>query len=247
MNMKKWYKAAEERCSIRKYSAPPTDYELTQLVTLSEQIEGSGVRIEVLRAGDVFSTGLIKQVITGTDCFAAIIEKKNAQPFMAGYMGEAFVLECTLLGLGTCWLGASYKRSAVLSNIELAEDEKLRCIISIGRPGQGFARRNRKNLRQLMKLDNEDFDREIARLAPWQLSALKCAQIAPTAVNAQPFMLEALENSVCVMNTGWNFGYGMLDCGIAMLHIEAGAAFEGVFGKWVDRDDVMCFESVLED
>ncbi|MBQ3552414.1 MAG: nitroreductase family protein [Clostridia bacterium] len=247
MNMKKWYKAAEERCSIRKYSAPPTDYEITQLIMLAEQISGNGIRIEVMREEDVFSTGLIKQVITGTDCFAAIIEKNTAQPFMTGYIGEAFVLECTLLGLGTCWLGASYKRSAVLSKIDLSEDEKLRCIISIGRSGQEFSRRKRKNLRQLMKLDSEDFDREIAQMAPWQLAAIKCAQIAPTAINAQPFMLEVLENSVCVMNTGWNFGYGMVDCGIAMLHIEAGAAFDGVFGKWVMKDNVMRFESISED
>ena len=31
--------------------------------------------------------------------------------------------------------------------------------------------------------------------------------------------------------------FGKLDCGIAMLHIELGAAHGGVFGEWTVSDD----------
>lgn len=51
---------------------------------------------------------------------------------MGGYIGEAFVLECTARGIATCWLGASYKKSKVREFVDLKEDETLACIIAFG-------------------------------------------------------------------------------------------------------------------
>lgn len=51
---------------------------------------------------------------------------------MGGYIGEAFVLECTARGIATCWLGASYKKSKVREFVDIKEDETLACIIAFG-------------------------------------------------------------------------------------------------------------------
>ncbi len=47
--------------------------------------------------------------------------------------------------------------------------------------------------------------------------------------------------------TGGNFGFGMLDCGITMLHLELGAAHGGVAGDWtLDGDDAIFHPTSFE-
>jgi len=69
----------------------------------------------------------------------------------------------------------------------------------------------------------------------WVWSALNDARMAPSAVNRQPwgFRVGAEGITVFVRGRGSEFGISRrLDCGIAMLHLEAGAAARGIFGKW---------------
>ena len=56
--------------------------------------------------------------------------------------------------------------------------------------------------------------------------------MAPSAINAQPWAFEVTEGRISVKTISSNYGYGNLDCGIAMMHVELGAAHAGVTGDW---------------
>ena len=227
--MERWYGAAGARFSVRSYAAAPTDEQLAALKQTAATLSARGARLVVTRDDAVFS-GLLGKKIKGTDAFAALVSA-DARPETAGYIGEAFVLECAAMGLGTCWLGANFSKAGLNKAVALAQDEKTACVISIGVSAEKYVARKRRSLAELTEISEEEY----AALPEWKRCAIECARMAPSAMNAQPWSFDPSGEGIGVENVSWNFGYGRLDCGIAMLHIELGAAHCGVFGEW--RED----------
>ncbi len=79
------------------------------------------------------------------------------------------------------------------------------------------------------------------KLPEWQKCAVEAGRLAPSARNVQPWEFDVLKDSIQVACVSRNFGYGALDCGIAMLHIEVGAAHCGVYGSWEIKDRLPLF------
>ena len=140
---------------------------------------------------------------------------------MGGYIGEAFVLECTARGIATCWLGASYKKSKVREFVDIKEDETLACIIAFGFYDGKVKHTKKKSIEQLTGLNAAAF----SALPAWQQEAVNCARLSPSALNKQPWELDIKEDSIELINNSNNWGFGGVDCGIAMLHLELGAEF----------------------
>lgn len=115
--MTKWYKAAQKRYSVRRYKQEPSLEDMLALESAAASLSVRGVRIAVGVEQKVFS-GILGSRIKGTSAFAAFISQ-NGDETSLGYLGEAFILECTSLGLGTCWLGANFNRGALSSAIKL--------------------------------------------------------------------------------------------------------------------------------
>ncbi len=233
--MKRWYDAVPKRYSVRKYEAGPSLEQMLSLEQMAEALSTRGVRIAVAVEERAFQ-GLAGSRIKGTTALAAILSK-GAEPFAPGYIGEAFLLECTAMGLGTCWLGASFNRGGVYGAIRLNEGEKLHCVTPIGVPGEPFVRRPRKSIEELTWLAEDEFE----ALPQWQREAIACARLSPSAINAQPWEFLPTGEGIAVKRTSRNFGFGALDCGIAMLHIELGAAHAGVTGSWHMRKEGQTF------
>ena len=233
--MTKWYKAAQKRYSVRRYEQEPSLEDMLALESAAASLSVRGVRIAVGVEQKVFS-GILGSRIKGTGAFAAFISK-NGDEVSLGYLGEAFILECTSRGLGTCWLGANFNRGALNAAIKLKKDEKAVCVTPIGVADEPFVRRKRRGVAELTWLNDEEFE----RLPAWQRSAVQCAILAPSAVNRQPYELIPENGGISVVDCGGNFGFGDVDRGIAMLHIELGAAAEGVHGTWRRRGEDMCF------
>ena len=78
-------------------------------------------------------------------------------------------------------------------------------------------------------------------LPAWQQEAVNCARLSPSALNKQPWELDIKEDSIELINNSNNWGFGGVDCGIAMLHLELGAEFRGVFGEWKFKDGAPVF------
>lgn len=148
-SMQRWYEASQRRFSVRRYKDGPEEKQLEALAGMAELLRAHGVRIAIGRSEEVFRPIFLWYgKISGTNSFAAIIVQKDAEPEMAGYVGEAFVLECTAMGLGTCWLGASYHKQTALSAVELSEGERIACITPIGVPDEEYTARPRPLVRK---------------------------------------------------------------------------------------------------
>lgn len=231
-NMERWHSAAQARFSVRRYREGPGAEELEALKAAAARMCGRGVRV-AFASGDVFKPLFLWYgKITGAACFAAFIAGPGATPHSIGYLGEAFILEATALGLGTCWVGGTYHRGRALEAVELAEGERIAAITPLGVSAESYVGRPRKTLTELTGLSQE----ALQALPAWQQSALTCARIAPSAVNKQPWRFVPSGEGIELIQTGGNFGYGGIDLGIAMLHIELGAAHCSVSGAWEEKE-----------
>ena len=235
--MERWFSAVSSRFAVRKYAASPAPEELDSLRETAAQLSTGGVRIVIAESSKVFAPVFLGMGrVTGTNAFAAFIAKEDTPAHLIGYMGEAFVLEATALGLGTCWLGI-FNKKEVFAAIDLAEDEGIVCITPLGEPAESYTARPRKSLDVLTGMTRE----QLLALPDWQQRALECARRAPSAVNAQNWKFLPNENAINVISTGNAHGYGRLNIGIAMLHIELGAAHCGVTGTWEEENGLYRF------
>jgi len=141
-----------------------------------------------------------------------------------GYFGELLILEATLLGLGTCWVGGTFDRKS--TPIELSDEESITCVITIGNVPSDLStrekfikkithRRRSKTIEEMTVSDEE--------LPEWFLSGMRAVQKAPSAVNRQPVKFTYRDEAVtaAVDNTSQE-GFAF-DLGIAKLHFEIGA------------------------
>ena len=227
--MERWYNAAERRASVREFDSTLDRERFYSLKAfINSNLTAENARLVLLAKNGILKSFILPYgKISGTNCFAAVISDKENK-FMAGYLGESFVLECTARGYATCWLGASYNKRIVNNIIDLDANECLCGIIAVGLKEDPVKQAKKKSIEKLTGLDPESF----RKLPAWQQSALNCARIAPSALNRQPWELEINEDSIGIITNSYNFGFAEIDKGIAMMHIELGAAAEGVYGEW---------------
>lgn len=174
-----------------------------------------------------------------------------------GYQMEKAVLRAGDLGLGTCWLGGSFQRSAFARKMNLQDDESMPAVASLGycHPRSGLRDRLiRRGAGSDSRLpwDELFFDRSFSTpLDPASVvgyaQALEMVRIAPSASNRQPWR---------ILRDGSNFHFYLkrspgyqrrnlslvnipdlqrVDIGIAMCHFELAASEAGHKGNWVVR------------
>jgi hypothetical protein len=78
----------------------------------------------------------------------------------------------------------------------------------------------------------EEIARGHCRWPEWAVWGIEAAQLAPSAMNLQPWRFRYENGAVVVGAAPGLTGFRRLDCGIAMLHFELGARAEGVDGAW---------------
>jgi len=250
----------KERISCRSFDKNKTDdAALKKLGAYIDEINGeakSKVRFMLTsKPGKNDSTEKLGTygVISGTNLFIIGVvdkEKKNEAEF--GYLFEKIVLFATALGLGTCWLGGTFKRSDFEQKASLAENEYIPIVSPVGvkkgktrlldmamRAGAGSNKR---------KPWSELFFETIAETPLTEEKAgayktvLEMVRIAPSASNKQPWRIIKDENEfkfyICR-----NDGYGSAsydlqknDVGIAMCHFELAAKELGLKGSWQGKN-----------
>jgi len=180
--------------------------------------------------------------VTGARTFIAFVgdmTNPNVQE-MVGYTGEGVVLEATALGLNTCWVGGFFHPEVTGKLAGTNEHERVLAVTPVGyariSPSlqemvmSGFGRHHRRE-----PLSSLVSGLEEGRWPEWVRAALEAARLAPSAINRQPWKFHVGLNviNVSVRIRGPDFGVSKrLDCGIAMLHLELGAASCGVRGRW---------------
>lgn len=129
----------------------------------------------------------------------------------AGAIGEAFVLEATAMGIGTCWVGGSVRRDALKGR--LPKGASLLCVIALGKPVTPLTpppTRPRMSPEQLCRGEWRKWPEELIRAAT-------LVQQAPSGMNQQPWALLVTPNGEFAVQSPAG---SALDAGIAVLHAE---------------------------
>jgi nitroreductase len=253
-----------ERFSCRTYLRKPIDEGALKPLKAFLEGLGPGPFRSRTRFGLLAATAEDERALQGLGTYGMI---RSPQGFIVGAMGpgpknledfgyqmERAILEAAGLGLATCWLGGSFRKSRFSKSIGVAGDETVPAVASLGysadaeRSGGWAGRAIKRSLRLAPEklFFSGGFDRplgadESGALAP----ALEAVRWAPSASNKQPWRI--------VRGAGrWHFylqrteGYGKgllsklspmadvqrIDMGIAMCHFELAARELGLPGTW---------------
>jgi len=174
----------------------------------------------------------------------------------AGYCLEQVIIRITHLGLGTCWLGGTFKRASFAERLSLSNDEVIPAISPVGHARDRRTIRERV-LRSFVGADQRKpwavlfsegaMDKPLPREAAGDYAtALDCLRLAPSASNMQPWrIVKSKESNVFHFFLKRTPGYGkflrgldlqLVDMGIAMSHFELAARETGLDGTWKAGD-----------
>jgi hypothetical protein len=224
--------AIDERRSRRLYLTKPI--EASHLSKLHDFITAynaeSGLTIRFVEDGSSAFSSLRKSygLFSGVRSLLVLAGPKSDPNLKekAGYYGEMLVLEATILGLGTCWVGGTFDSKSAI--YELTVEEELVCVIPVGyvealsfkeKMVHQMVAGKSKSIEQLLKADS--------KLPENYLEAFRAVQKAPSAANRQPIHFE-LKKDVLKIYTEDDGKFNLVDLGIAKAHFEVaiGGQFE---------------------
>lgn len=207
------YEAIPARYSCRSYAGSPSPADWASLSYAAGRYTLPGARLLLHTVSPDIFTGIVLGYGKITGCTTvAVLAASIATPHSrihAGILGEAFCLEAAALGLGTCWVGGTYKRKQL--DLPLNADETVLAIIAVGIPAKASPAepRRRKPLDRLCRSNPSAWPEEI-------LAAAQAVQQAPSALNLQPWEM-ALKGNQFFIDTP---DRQQLDLGIAVCHAE---------------------------
>ena len=208
--------AVKERHSVRAYTDKRIEGEVKQklLECIAECNKESGLNIQLVcdepKAFDCMLAHYGK--FSGVQNYIALVGKKDDDLYeKCGYYGEKLVLFAQMLGLNTCWVGASF--SKVKTAYVLQKGEKLALVIAIG---YGKTAGNPHKSKKL-----EEVTEDVQNLPEWFANGVQCALLAPTALNQQKFKFSF--NGKRVFAKSGRGVFVKTDLGIAKYHFEIGA------------------------
>ncbi|MBC8060225.1 MAG: nitroreductase family protein [Clostridiaceae bacterium] len=248
----------KERTSIRSYNSQPLDSTVAdKVIHLLNESKGPfdiDTRFNLVNANlDHIDSNLklgTYGVIKGTSWFIASAVKNTSTSLIElGYKLEKGILYATSLGLGTCWLGGTFKKGEFAKVMNLKEDEILPIITPIGYSSESrrlmdsFIRltagsKNRKPWSEMFF--NNNFSKPLTEALAEEYSIpLEMLRLAPSASNKQPWRIVKngdtydfyLEHT---KGYGKAFSYDiqMVDMGIALCHFELTSIELGLAGNW---------------
>lgn len=217
------------RISIRAYLPDPIDPDQRRQLekTITQCNEASGLRIRLVCGDPAPFAGLGKSygMLTGVQNYLLFAGPASDLDLRekCGYYGEKVILTAAAMGLGTCWVGGTYDKSACLKSLD--EGEELVCAAAIGHtPEERTGReklirrvtgRKTKSLAELVK--------GLSHAPDWFMSGMASVQRAPSARNRQPVRFEYRTDGAVQAVMTEETAFSPVDLGIAKLHFELGA------------------------
>lgn len=241
--------AMQVRRSVRNFNGKPLPPEtVEQLLSFAESTKspfGGNVTIR-LKAFDLKGTykpstyGMISGAV---DFFLIGLEHTPESALTTGFRFEQVVLKATQMGLGTCWIAATFKGTDFDAGQEWPAGEQLTIICPVGVPAvQSIKEKltrltlrsnSRKPFASLFFKNN--FTTPLTAEDTFG-EALEMMRIAPSSTNSQPWRALVSGDSV-------HFYYkpkseaSVLDCGIGLCHFSATEEFNGHKGEYFKASD----------
>lgn len=210
------FETMKARHSVRSYNDRKIEGDAANILRslIEECNKESGLNIQLCldepKAFDSFMAHYGK--FNNVNNYIALIGKKSKElDEKIGYFGEKIVLKATELGLGSCWVAISYSKSKCGCTIR--SGEKLVCVIAVGYFDKGGVPHKTKTIEELSHVNGD--------LPEWFRHGMEAAQLAPTAMNQQKFII-SLDGDTVTAKAGTGF-YTKLDLGIIKYHFELGA------------------------
>ncbi len=214
--MREMEKIIKERHSVRSYLDKEIEKkkvdELNELIDIINKKEDLNIQL-ILNDREVFDKFILHYGrIKNCNNYIALIGKKDSLlEEKVGYFGEQIVLKAQGLGLNTCWVAGTYKKSIVKAKIN--NNEKLVCIIAIGYGKTNGVVRKSKTIEEVT--DSKDYP-------DWFKKGVEFALLAPTAINQQKFKFDYIDDNI-VKAKALRGHLTKIDLGIVKYHFELGA------------------------
>ncbi|MDE7412410.1 MAG: hypothetical protein K2N05_01285 [Muribaculaceae bacterium] len=236
--------AMKERRSVRTFDGNGINKE--QIAQLEKAIDESaspfGGKLTILlrkfNLKDGYKPSTYGMIKGAEDFFLLGIGSDEASSITAGYRFEQVVLKAWQLGLGTCWIAATFKGSDFDRGVEWPEGEELKVICPVGKAEKPSMKekltrltlgsKNRKPFNSLFFY--KDFKTAVPENDQFH-EALEMLRIAPSSTNSQPW--RALVDGDTV-----HFYYqqkspaSVLDTGIGICHFHETEKFYGHDGSF---------------
>ena len=238
--------AMKERRSVRTFDGNGITTE--QKATLEKVIQEStspfggnvSIRLRSFNLEKDYKPSTYGMIKGAVDFFLLGIGSDEDSALSAGFRFEQVVLHAWELGLGTCWIAATFKGSDFDKNETWPQGEELKVICPVGKSQKpsikeklarfSLGSRKRKPFDELFFFNN--FTTSVPTDNPFY-EALEMLRIAPSSTNSQPWRTLVTENEV-------HFYYkpksaaSILDSGIGICHFSETEKFhghEGTFSK----------------
>ena len=197
-----------------------------------------GFRIElVLNNGEAFK-GFTRSygMLSGVNHYFGLIASED-DPHAnekLGYYGELLVLQATILGLGTCWVGGTFSKSK--TPFQLESGEHLACLITVGEVKEELSSKE-QFIHKMSHLRKSKEAYELYRsgieLPYWLVMGMEAVAKAPSAMNKQPVRFYHEKEGIYARVKRETKHLVAFDLGIAKLHFEIGAGENGCpEGAW---------------
>lgn len=205
--------AVRMRYSVRTFDKKPVEKEVKEkIVVYAEGLQnplGPKIKIQFIEKdiapnGEKLGTyGIIK----GAELYLGVTVPKEEYALEAlGYDFEQLVLYTTSLGLGTCWLGGTFNRSAFVSAMQIGEKEMFPILSPLGYPAQKKSI-TEQLMRKTVKADGrlewkelffkDGFETQLSSEEAGEYRfPLEMVRLAPSAVNKQPWRVVVADHGV---------------------------------------------------
>ena len=241
--------AMRERRSVRTFNGEGISNEL--YAELEKAIEESNspfggnltIKLKKFNLKEGYKPSTYGMIKGAEDFFLLGIGSDEASAITTGYRFEQVVLRAWQLGLGTCWIAATFKGSDFDKDIEWPDGEELKVISPVGKAEKPSMKekltrltlgsKNRKPFNDLFFY--HDFKTPVPVDNQFR-EALEMLRLAPSSTNSQPWRTLVVGETV-------HFYYkpkspaSILDTGIGICHFHETEKFysqEGHFSKVSD-------------
>lgn len=224
--------AMDERRSRRLYmNQPIEDSVLSKLQILIDSYNAaSGLSIRFVEDGSSAFNSFRKSygLFSGVRSLFVLVGQKTDPNIKekAGYYGEMLVLDATMLGLGTCWVGGTFETKSLLTHLN--DEEELLCVIPVGYvEALSFKEKMVHQMVAGKSKSVEELLRSEEEIPEIILNGMKAVQKAPSAANRQPVRFQ-YEKGILTVSTDDDGKFNLMDLGIVKAHFElaTGVSFE---------------------
>lgn len=240
----------KERRSVRSFNGEPLSCRNRELlmdaVKKSSSPFGGSVTIRLkefdLKGG--YRPGTYGMIKGAGDFFLLGIGSDEASALTAGFRFEQVVLDAWRLGMGTCWIAATFKGSEFDRGEEWSDGEKLKIVCPVGVPAKQSVMEKIARMtlgsKKRKPFDRLFFDADfIHPLSPATRfgKSLEMLRLAPSSTNSQPWRA-LVDNDTVHFYYKPKSEWSVLDCGIGMCHFYEAEKYQGYDGDFYKADHV---------